>query len=148
MNRQHPHQLSKGPQDTVLPPEPEDLTAALEKALEPSDKKQRCSEIAEIIKKAPAFLDAWARLGENSDDVVAAYSAFRVGYHRGLDKLRANGWRGSGMVRWKYPENRGFLRSLYGLSQAAKAIGEVEESVRCEHFIMQVDPDFMSSEHL
>ncbi len=142
MNHQHPHQLSKGPQDTILPPEPRELTESLEKALSVEDKKIRCAQISEIIEKAPAFLDAWARLGENSDNPVAAYAAFRVGYHRGLDKLRANGWRGSGMVRWEYAENRGFLRSLYGLGQTAKAMGEVEEAIRCEHFITQVDPDF------
>lgn len=38
-------------------------------------------------------------LGRASTPGIEAYMAFRVGYHRGLDQLRANGWRGSGFVR-------------------------------------------------
>ena len=33
-------------------------------------------------------------------DEIERYAYYRVGYHRGLDTLRANGWRGSGYVRW------------------------------------------------
>ncbi len=61
-----------------------------------------------------SFLDAWARLGQLARDDVEAYAYFRVGYHRGLDRLRQSGWRGSGYVRWNHETNRGFLRALEG----------------------------------
>ena len=73
-------------------------------------------------------------------DDTEAYACFRVGYHRGLDRLRANGWRGSGYVRWQFEENRGFLRALRGLGQTAALIGETDEAERCAHFLMQCDP--------
>ena len=67
----------------------------------------------------PRFLDGWARLGELARDDVEAYACFRVGYHRGLDRLRQSGWRGSGYVRWEHETNRGFLRALDGLRRSA-----------------------------
>jgi hypothetical protein len=63
-----------------------------------------------------------------------------VGYHRGLDRLRANGWRGSGYVRWREETNRGFLRALRGLGQAAARIGEQDEAERCAQFLAQLEP--------
>ena len=88
----------------------------------------------------PRYLDAWAQLGMLARDDTEAYACFRVGYHRGLDRLRANGWRGSGYVRWQSEENRGFLRALRGLGQTAARIGEDDEAERCAHFLMQCDP--------
>ena len=67
------------------------------------------------------------------------------GYHRGLDALRAAGWRGSGYVRWRHESNRGFLRSLHALEQAADAIGEVDEAQRCALFLRQLDPEWETS---
>ena len=69
-------------------------------------------------------MTAWAALAGLGRDDIERYAAFRVGYHRGLDALRANGWRGSGYVRWADETNRGFLRCLRGLQQMAAAIGE------------------------
>jgi hypothetical protein len=77
---------------------------------------------------------------------VERYAAHRVGYHRGLDRLRANGWRGSGYVRWQHPENRGFLRALHGLATAAGGIGETDEAERCELFLRQLDPEWPPSD--
>ena len=52
-------------------------------------------------------------------------AAGRIGYtYDGALRLRANGWRGSGYVRWQFEENRGFLRALNGLSEVAGRIGE------------------------
>jgi hypothetical protein len=68
------------------------------------------------------------------------YACFRVGYHRGLDALRASGWRGSGYVRWEHESNCGFLRSLRGLQRQAAAIGEADEAERCAQFLGQLDP--------
>jgi hypothetical protein len=96
--------------------------------------------VAAVVADHPRFLDAWARLGELGRDEVERYAAYRVGYHRGLDRLRANGWRGSGYVRWQHPENRGFLRALHGLATTAAAIGEADEAERCELFLRQLDP--------
>ena len=96
--------------------------------------------MADVVRRWPRFLDAWARLGELARDDVEAYADFRVGYHRGLDTLRANGWRGSGYVRWAHETNRGFLRALRGLQSAADRIGEHDEAERCRHFLAQCDP--------
>jgi hypothetical protein len=73
---------------------------------------------------------------------VEGYAYFRVGYHRGLDRLRQSGWRGSGYVRWHHPSNRGFLRSLDGLRRAASAIGEDDEAARCDEFLHQLEPEW------
>ena len=78
-------------------------------------------------------------------DDIEAYAAYRVGYHRGLDRLRQNGWRGSGYVRWAHEENRGFLRALAGLQRSAAAIGETDEDERCLHFLRQCDPQWSDS---
>ena len=127
---------ASGPPETVLDPEPSDALAALEAALGDRD------AISAVVARWPRFLDAWARLGEAARDDVEGYAAFRVGYHRGLDRLRANGWRGSGYVRWEHPENRGFLRALAGMQRAAAAIGERDEDERCAHFLRQLDPSW------
>ena len=79
-------------------------------------------------------------MGQLAQGPVEAYAYFRVGYHRGLDALRAAGWKGSGYVRWSEEANRGFLRSLLGLHRAAAAIGEIDEEERTGQFLMQLDP--------
>lgn len=136
----HPVNLTPtGPPETVLPPEPEEATTALAAAMElPPD--QRKAAVAKVVAAHPRFLDGWARLGELSDDPVESYSYFRIGYHRGLDKLRGSGWRGSGYVRWEHETNRGFLRALRGLGAAAARIGEQDEVDRIAEFLNQLDP--------
>jgi hypothetical protein len=125
---------SSGPPETVLDPEPAEAVEGL--AAAGHDR----GAVAAVVARFPRCLEAWATLGELAADDVAAYAAFRVGYHRGLDRLRANGWRGSGYVRWAHPTNRGFLRSLAGLERAAAAIGETDEQERCALFLRQLDP--------
>ena len=124
---------SSGPPETVLDREPADALAALAAAT-------TRDEVAAVVARWPRFLDGWARLGQQGRDDTERYAAFRVGYHRGLDRLRQNGWRGSGYVRWRHEENRGFLRSLEGLRASAEAIGERDEAERCELFLRQLDP--------
>lgn len=132
---------SGGPPETVLDAEPAALRAALEAALErPAD--ERRAAVSDVVAAHPRYLDGWARLGQLARDDVEAYAAFRIGYHRGLDRLRAAGWRGSGYVRWQHPENQGFLRALHGLSVAASRIGETDEVERCEQFLRQLDPSW------
>jgi hypothetical protein len=122
-----------GPPETVLDPEPAEALAALAAAASRE-------EVANVVARWPRFLDAWAELGRRGRDEVEAYACFRVGYHRGLDRLRANGWRGSGYVRWEHPTNQGFRRALAGLAATAAAIGEDDEAERCELFLRQLDP--------
>ncbi|MGB1824652.1 MAG: DUF3151 family protein, partial [Ilumatobacteraceae bacterium] len=84
--------------------------------------------MAEFVAANPRVLDGWAELGDLGRDAVESYSAYRVGYHRGLDALRANGWRGSGYVRWSSESNHGFLRCLLGLQNRAAEIGELGDN--------------------
>ena len=134
-----PIQFSSGIPSTVLPaPDPDDaerLAGAL--ALAP-DERHRA--VADVVASSPSFLDGWAALGDLGRDTIERYAAYRVGYHRGLDALRGNGWRGSGYVRWDEPTNRGFLRSLRGLGEMAAEIGEADEAERCAQFLLQLDP--------
>ncbi|HMG25702.1 MAG TPA: DUF3151 family protein [Acidimicrobiia bacterium] len=133
--------LTQGPPETVLPPEPAEALAALDAALAVEPDRRRAA-VAEVVAHWPRFLDAWARLGELARDDVEAYAYFRVGYHRGLDRLRQAGWRGSGHVRWRHPTNQGFLRALDGLRGSAGAIGEEDEELRCAEFLRQLDPEW------
>ena len=140
MSDSRPINLSaSGPPETVLDPEPPDARAALADALA-RDESSRRDAVAAVAARWPRYLDAWAQLGMRARDDTEAYACFRVGYHRGLDRLRANGWRGSGYVRWQFEENRGFLRALRGLGQTAARIGEHDEAERCAHFLAQCDP--------
>ena len=127
--------FSGGLPETVLPDAPAEAVAALEAAT-------TRDEVAAVVAAHPRFMAGWARLGELAGDDVEAYAYFRVGYHRGLDALRAAGWRGSGYVRWAHQSNRGFLRALEGLRAKAAAIGEVDEEDRCATFLLQLDPDW------
>ena len=139
-----PIQFSTGIPTTVLPaPDGDDaerLAAALEK-----EGDERRDAVAAVVADSPRFLAGWAELGDLGRDTIERYAAYRVGYHRGLDTLRANGWRGSGYVRWAEPTNRGFLRSLRGLGEMAAEIGEDDEADRCRQFLLQLDPSGIPS---
>ena len=140
MSEQRPVSLTtSGPPETVLDAEPVAVLAELAAALELPESDRRAA-VAQIVARHPRFLDGWARLGELGRDPIESYAAFRVGYHRGLDRLRQNGWRGSGYVRWVHPENRGFLRALDGLRATAQIIGETDEEDRIAIFLQQLDP--------
>ena len=128
--------LSSGLPETVLPPEPADVVDALAAA-----GSERFA-VAAVAARHPRSLLAWATLGDLGRDEVERYACYRVGYHRGLDRLRQSGWRGSGYVRWSRESNRGFLRALDGLRRMAVAIGETDEADRCAQFISQLDPSW------
>ena len=134
-----------GPPRTVLPAESDAVNGALRQALA-SPEDQRRPLVAEVVVANPRSLNAWAALGSLGRDEIERYAAFRVGYHRGLDALRANGWRGSGYVRWADETNRGFLRCLRGLQQTAAAIGERDEAERIAIFVQQLDPSGVPAE--
>ena len=137
-----PVTLSTGLPETVLDLEPDDVRAALAAALAETDVATRRDAVSAVVGRWPRSLDAWAQLGRLGRDPVERYAAFRVGYHRGLDRLRGSGWRGSGYVRWRHEANRGFLRALDGLRASAAEIGEADEEERCAVFLRQLDPDW------
>ncbi|WP_300345239.1 DUF3151 domain-containing protein [Nesterenkonia sp.] len=120
------------PEPTLLPAEPE-VTESLAAGEEPVD----------LAAKHPTSSLVWALLAEEALDAgytVEGYAYARVGYHRGLDALRANGWRGAGPVPWSHEPNRGFLRALAALGQAAAAIGEEAEVERITTLLNDCDP--------
>jgi hypothetical protein len=130
-----PHNLLPEPAPTLLPPhaEADAALAALGKADDP----------APVAARFPAYSAAWAALAERAyaeGEVVASYAYARTGYHRGLDALRRNGWKGHGPVPWSHEPNRGFLRCLSALARAASEIGEADEAARCAGFLRDCDP--------
>lgn len=131
--------MSSGLPTTILPP-PDPADASRLAAALALGSGERRAAVADVVAASPRFLDGWAALGDLGRDAIERYAAYRVGYHRGLDALRASGWRGSGFVRWSEPTNRGFLHSLRGLGEMAAAIGENDEAERCHTFLLQLDP--------
>jgi hypothetical protein len=98
----------------------------------------------DAVRRHPASPAAWAALAEAEiaaeGDSVTVYAYARVGYHRSLDLLRRNGWKGQGPVPWEHEPNRGFLTCLGLLALAAKAIGETDEWDRCSAFLRDSSP--------
>ena len=143
-------------QPVVLSPDPDDSAQQVAVALATFQAGQSTAsayraQLNAIAARYPTCLNAWAALGELAlpDDVIAAYAFFRVGYHRGLDRARGSGWRGTQQVRWKDESNRGFLRCLHGLMSAATAIGEEAEVTRTRQFLLELDPsNHFGLEHL
>jgi len=126
--------------ETILPDEDAAAVEALDAAVEDGG----IEALRAVAGRWPAFLDAWARLGARTledGDPVTAYACARTGYHRGLDRLRAGGWGGVGMVRWARPSNRGFLRALELLMVTSTRLGDAAEADRCRRFLLELDPD-------
>ncbi len=119
--------LLAGPPPTLLPVDP--AAAGLAAGTAPG----------EVVRAHPESPLAWATLAEQAADQGAddltVYAYARVGYHRSLDLLRRNGWKGHGPVPWEHEPNRGFLRSLAALARAAERIGEAGEAERCRGFL-------------
>ncbi|CAA9378804.1 MAG: hypothetical protein AVDCRST_MAG75-783 [uncultured Propionibacteriaceae bacterium] len=119
--------------------------------------------LIEIVSAHPASSMCWALLAEASlsldtaEGDVAAYAYARTGYHRGLDALRRAGWKGAGPIPWEHAPNRGFLRALWALGEAAERIGDQEEFERCSQFLrdssetayqeLSRQPEASSAEH-
>lgn len=128
--------------EVVLPTVSADLRDALESALFSDDPETEREALSALVAADPAFLEAWGRLSEVARDDVERYAYARVGYHRGLDALRAAGWGGTGYCRWEHTSNRGFLRCLAALRHSARALGETDEVERIEQFLNDLDPDW------
>ena len=124
--------LLGGPPPTLLPADPA-VDAELENGVDPD----------QVVRDHPSSSLAWAVLADQAwseGRVVESYAFARVGYHRGLDALRRNGWKGHGPVPWSHEGNRGFLRCLAALGRGANAIGEQEEVTRIGDFLTDCDP--------
>lgn len=133
--------FTAGTPETVLDGPSESIQRALDEAADRPAEARR-DAYAAIAASTPRCIEAWAGLAESATDPIEQYAFARVGYHRGLDALRAAGWRGSGYVRWAHPSNRGFLRCLDALRHAAAQIGEADEEERCAVFLRQLDPSW------
>ena len=121
-----------GPEPVLLPGDPE-AEAELDAAENP----------AIVAAAHPSASIAWALLAEDAlddDKAITAYAYARTGYHRGLDQLRRNGWKGFGPVPYFHEPNRGFLRCVAALARAAEAIGEDPEYQRCLDLLDDCDP--------
>ena len=110
----------------------------------------------ELAAKFPASPYAWAVLaeaelaeaqasashGEQAEPsaFITAYAFARTGYHRGLDRLRGNGWKGWGPVPFDHEPNQGVLRAIAALGHASQAIGESEEYDRLRQMLSDADP--------
>jgi hypothetical protein len=127
--------------ETVLPAADVVLRDAHQSALT-LDPAARKVALGELVAGDPTFIAGWAALSVLGTEPVERYAYARVGYHRGLDALRANGWGGSGLVRWSQPTNRPFLSCLVRLREAAREIGEVAEVARIDAFLRDLDPDW------
>ena len=128
-----PHlDLMAGPPPTHLPADP--ASAELESGTPPHD----------VVRRHPASPAAWAALASaevaRDGDAINVYAYARVGYHRSLDLLRRNGWKGHGPVPWEHEPNRGFLSCLGLLALAARSIGEQDEYERCRDFLRDSSP--------
>ena len=124
--------LLGGPPPTYLPDDPVPRQA-LEAGVDP----------AVVAANHPASCSPWAALADNAwadGHVVESYAYARTGYHRGLDALRRNGWKGYGPVPWAHAPNQGFLRALVALGRAAADIGETDEAQRITSFVQECDP--------
>ncbi|HEX5145008.1 MAG TPA: DUF3151 domain-containing protein [Mycobacterium sp.] len=121
-----------GPDPVLLPGDPE------------AEAQLQAGEKATSVAAAhPSASVAWATLAERALDenqAVTAYAYARTGYHRGLDQLRRNGWKGFGPVPFAHEPNQGFLRCVAALARAAREIGETDEYQRCLDLLDDCDP--------
>jgi hypothetical protein len=132
------HNLLPEPPSTRIPADAEADTALAEAARAGTDDAYKG-----VAARFPAHSGAWAALAAAAlaeKQPVTAYAYARTGYHRGLDALRRNGWKGHGPVPWSHVPNQGFLRCLHALSLAAAEIGESDEAARCAQFLRDSDP--------
>ncbi|EFQ82109.1 hypothetical protein HMPREF0063_12817 [Aeromicrobium marinum DSM 15272] len=120
------------PPATLLPEDP--ATAAIEAGDDPRN-------VAALHPESPL---AWATLAgvalEAGHD-LEGYAFARTGYHRALDLLRRNGWKGFGPVPWDHVPNRGFLIALAVLATGSERLDDLAEAHRCREFLRESSPE-------
>jgi len=92
----------------------------------------------------PESVLAWVMLAEEAladGQDIEGYAFARTAYHRSLDLLRRNGWKGHGPVPWSHEPNRGFLRSLAALADASARLEDEAEAHRCREFLHESSPE-------
>jgi hypothetical protein len=129
----------------LLPPEPDEAVEALKEAQIIGDdgSPERRAALAAVVRSRPAFVGGWAHLAAAARALgqdVEAYAFARTGYHRALDRLRGNGWRGTGWVLWAHEPNRSALMAFHELLRAAETIGETSEVERMRTLLLDSDP--------
>ncbi|HLR85302.1 MAG TPA: DUF3151 domain-containing protein, partial [Nocardioidaceae bacterium] len=100
----------------------------------------RGADARDVARQHPESSLVWGVLAESAIEAgndIEAYAFARTGYHRGLDTLRRNGWKGHGPIPWAHVPNRGFLRALYALALVSAEIGDGEEAARCTSFLQE-----------
>ena len=130
--------LLPGPPATLLP-----ANADADKAFAEAAEAGTVEAYKAVAADYPTYSAAWGALAAASpaaNEPVTAYAYARTGYHRGLDALRRNGWKGHGPIPWSHVPNQGFLRCLHSLALAAAQIGEADEAARCAQFLRDSDP--------
>ncbi len=120
------------PPETLLPDDPAAERLAAGDPLE------------DVVREHPSSTLAWSLMAQaalDEDRDVEGYAYARTGYHRALDLLRRNGWKGHGPVPWSHQPNRGFLRSLAVLATASERLGDEPEAHRCREFLRESSPE-------
>lgn len=120
------------PPETLLPADPgaEALAAG--------------DDVQSVAAAHPDSTLAWALLAEAAfieGRDLEGYAFARTSYHRSLDALRRNGWKGHGPVPWSHEPNRGFLRSLAVLATGSERLGDEAEAHRCREFLRESSPE-------
>jgi len=120
------------PPETLLPADPgaEDLA--------------RGTDPRNVAATHPDSALAWITLAEAAladGQDIEGYAFARTGYHRSLDLLRRNGWKGHGPVPWSHEPNQGFLRSLAALGEASERLEDQAEAHRCREFLHESSPE-------
>ena len=134
-----PVTLPDDPAAAVVADAPDDIPALAVKAREYPESPLVWAVLAEHALTTAAADSA------SDVDAITAYALSRTGYHRGLDKLRGNGWKGFGPVPYSHEPNRGVLRAIAALARAARLIGEENEYDRCRALLSDCDPESVAT---
>ncbi len=137
MTTSHGNLFGEPPQ-TLLPDE-----SAARGALTAAVTSPDAADVARVAEQFPTFSAVWAELADRAfaaGSTMESYAYARTGYHRGLDALRRNGWKGYGPVPWAHEPNRGWLRCVFALGRAATKIDETDEAARCTRLLRDSDP--------
>ncbi|GAA2081667.1 DUF3151 domain-containing protein [Aeromicrobium halocynthiae] len=101
-------------------------------------------DVQSVAATHPDSTLAWSLLAEAAfieGRDLEGYAFARTAYHRSLDALRRNGWKGHGPVPWSHEPNRGFLRSLAVLATGSERLGDEAEAHRCREFLRESSPE-------